>query len=181
MAPTILDVTALRDAVTRGERFTYRFFWRPEEVPDGCFGQWHRSDFTLDGQRYTTAEQWMMASKARLFGDAETLAKILATDDPARVKKLGREVRGFDGARWSARCVELVTQGNIAKFSQDAALRAHLLATGDAVMVEASPLDRIWGIGLDAQHPDAPHPHRWLGQNLLGFALMAARDAIRDA
>ncbi len=177
------DVHALCAAIERGARFEYRCFWKPLVAPDGavtdaCFSQWWESEFVIGAVTYTTAEQWMMAGKARLFGDDETLGEILATHDPATVKKLGRKVRGFDEAAWKQRRLDLVTEGNVAKFSQRADLRGHLLATGDAVLVEASPLDRIWGIGLAAEHPDALDPRRWKGLNLLGFALMRARARI---
>lgn len=177
------DLHALRAALERGERFEYRFFWKPLASPDGrvtdaCFSQWWESDFVIDGVTWSTAEQWMMAGKARLFNDEETFGEILATSDPSTAKKLGRKVRGFDEATWKQRRLDLVTEGNVAKFSQRADLRAHLLATGAAVLVEASPLDRIWGIGLAAEHPDALDPRRWKGLNLLGFALMRARARI---
>jgi ribA/ribD-fused uncharacterized protein len=183
MNPLITDVATLRAAVERGETFSYRFFWRPLVAADGrltdaCLGQWWMSDFVVDGVTYTSAEQWMMAGKATLFGDRAMREEILATRDPAVVKKLGKKVRNFDEATWKARCLDLVTDGNVAKFSQDAALRAHLVGTGDAVLVEASPLDKIWGIGLAADHPDACDPRRWRGANLLGFALMRARARI---
>lgn len=174
------NLDALKAAVARGQRFVYRPFWKATPSPDGrptdaCFSQWWQSDFTVDGVTYRTAEQWMMAGKARLFGDDAVLAEILATHDPAKVKALGRKVRGFDDATWKQHRLALVTEGNVAKFSQDAALRAHLLSTGDAVLVEASPLDRIWGIGVGPDHPDVSDPSRWRGGNLLGFALMRAR------
>lgn len=174
----------LRAAVDRGAHPHYRFFWKATPSRDGrptdaVFSQWWRSGFTVDGDTYSSAEQWMMASKAALFGDDEARAKILATDDPAAIKALGRTVRRFDAAVWEAQRFELVTRGNVAKFSADGDLCAHLLATGDAVLVEASPLDRIWGIGLADDHPDARDPHRWPGLNLLGFALMEARAQLR--
>jgi ribA/ribD-fused uncharacterized protein len=180
VSPGISDVAALRAAIERGETFAWRFFWAPTVAADGrltdaCLSQWWSSEFVVDGVTYTSAEQWMMAGKARLFDDREALDAILATHDPARVKKLGKTVRRFDEATWKARCLDLVTDGNVAKFSADPALRAHLLGTGDAVLAEASPVDTIWGIGLAADHPDARDPRRWRGSNLLGFALMRAR------
>jgi ribA/ribD-fused uncharacterized protein len=179
-----LDLDALRAAVAAGARFDYRFFWghtprAGETVGDRVFSQWWPCRFEEDGRVYTTAEQYMMAGKARLFGDAEKLAEILAVDDPARCKALGREVRGFDRDRWGAASFDLVTRGNVAKFGQDEALRAHLLATGDAVLVEASPRDRIWGIGMGASNPSARDPSGWRGRNLLGFALVRARAILR--
>lgn len=173
----------LRVAVQAGQTFRYVLFWGHHPSPDGrvtaaCLSQWWPCSFTLDGVTYSSTEQWMMAGKARLFGDEETLAAMLATDDPAVVKKLGRKVRGFDEARWRSECFELVTRGNIAKFSQDEALREFLLGTGDAVLVEASPFDAVWGIGLGAAIEGATDPLRWEGENLLGFALMRAREAL---
>jgi ribA/ribD-fused uncharacterized protein len=174
----------LRAAVRAGQGFRYVFFWSHRAAGDGrltaaCLSQWWPCAFTLDGVAYTSAEQWMMASKARLFGDEATLAAILATDDPSAVKKLGRAVRGFDEARWRPACFELVTRGNVAKFGQDPALKEFLLGTGDAVLVEASPLDAVWGIGVAATDEGADDPLRWKGENLLGFALMRAREALR--
>jgi ribA/ribD-fused uncharacterized protein len=121
----------------------------------------------------------MMATKARLFGDDEALARILATGDPGRAKALGRQVRGFDEAAWQAVRFDAVTRGNVAKFGQSEPLRRYLLATRDAFLVEASPVDRIWGIGFAADHEDARAPARWRGLNLLGFALMRARAILR--
>jgi ribA/ribD-fused uncharacterized protein len=180
----ILDVEALRAAAGRGQELQYRFFWGHRARPDGritdsCFSQWWSCGFDVAGQRYTSAEQFMMAEKARLFGDGESRARILSTDDPAHAKKLGRGVLGFDEGRWTEARFELVTRGNLAKFGQDESLRRHLLSTGDAVLVEASPTDTVWGIGLAADHPDARSPSGWRGLNLLGFALVRARAILR--
>lgn len=157
----------------------FRYFWKPivtDPVGDGCMSQWYPSPFEVDGVVYPTAEHFMMAGKARLFGDDEVAEEILAASDPAAVKKLGRKVRGFDEATWRAQRCEIVFDGNVAKFSQDPKLLAFLLATEDAVLVEASPLDTIWGIGLGAGNPKASDPRAWRGENLLGFVLMDVRD-----
>ncbi|MFM7927100.1 MAG: NADAR family protein, partial [Pirellula sp.] len=90
---------------------------------------------------------------------------------------LGRKVRGFKDEVWVANARRIVTEGNIAKFSQNEGLKSFLLATGTKVLVEASPYDRIWGIGLGAEDPKAKHPTTWQGENLLGFALMDVREA----
>jgi ribA/ribD-fused uncharacterized protein len=181
-----LDVYALRHAVEAGAKLRYRHFWGHTPRADGqlseaLFSQWWRCTFEVDGQAYTTAEQLMMAGKARCFGDDEALAQILATDDPAEVKRLGRTVRGFDEKVWAAQRFELVTRGNVAKFGQEPSYRAYLLATGDDVLVEASPHDKIWGIGLGVEDARAADPRKWQGKNLLGFALMKARATLRDA
>ncbi|PBC79944.1 hypothetical protein BX265_4773 [Streptomyces sp. TLI_235] len=171
------QLTALVEA---GARPKYLLFWGHRPEPDGRIGagslsQWWPGEFTVDGVAYRSAEHWMMAGKARLFGDGETLARILAAATPGEAKKLGRLVRGFDEVRWAAERFELVVAGNVAKFGQDEALRAYLLGTAQRVLVEASPLDRLWGIGLAADNERATRPHEWRGLNLLGFALMEAR------
>ena len=168
------------------ERLKYLLFWGHKPSPDGavaksCFSQWWPAAFTVAGDTYATAEHWMMAEKARLFGDTEVLAQILAAKSPAEAKKLGRKIRGFDAAAWDAQKYALVTTGNLHKFSQHPELAAFLLATGEWVLVEASPVDAIWGIGLAADHADAENPGRWRGENLLGFALMEVRDQLRHA
>ena len=164
----------------------FLLFWGHQPSPDGtvtkaCFSQWWPAAFTVAGATYATAEHWMMAEKARLFGDAEVLAQILAAATPAEAKKLGRKIRGFDAAGWDAQKYELVVAGNGHKFGRHPALAAFLRATGGRVLVEASPVDTIWGIGLAADHADAENPARWRGENLLGFALMEVRDQLRTA
>lgn len=117
----------------------------------------------------------MMAEKARLFGDDAALARVLAAASPAEAKAVGREVRGYDDARWEEARAAAVVRGNLAKFGQNAELGSFLASTGARVLVEASPHDRIWGIGMAASNPDARDPARWRGRNLLGFALMDVR------
>ncbi len=129
----------------------------------------------VGGETYATAEHWMMAGKARMFGDERIVPRILKARTPAEAKSLGRQVQGFDEERWVAGRFELVVAGSVAKFGQDAALLAYLLGTSRRVLVEASPLDRIWGIGLAADDENAVRPAQWRGLNLLGFALMEAR------
>ncbi|NEC28937.1 NADAR family protein [Streptomyces sp. SID8111] len=179
----------LIEALRAGASVKYLHFWRHRPLPDGrlgasCLSQWWPSPFTVDGVRYATAEHWMMAGKARLFSDREAERRILAGDHPAQAQKEGRRVRGFDEAVWARERFGLVVEGNAHKFASDPGLRSFLLGTGAAggggrVLVEASPLDRIWGIGLAADDERAGDPERWRGENLLGFALMAARDRLR--
>jgi hypothetical protein len=179
-----LDIDSLRRRVAASEHFDYRFFWGHKPRPDGaisnsCFSQWWQCRFQIDGQAYGSAEQFMMAEKARLFEDPQSLAQILATDDPSRAKAIGRKVRGFDDARWTPRRFDLVTRGNVAKFTQNAALAAFLASTKDDVLVEASPTDAVWGIAMAKGDADAANPARWRGLNLLGFALMRTRAVLR--
>lgn len=179
------DVAALRGRIAAGERFGYLCFWghrpRADGVPSAaCFSQWFPAEFTVHGIRYATAEHWMMAEKARLFDDGLALAQVLAKDDPAAAKAAGRAVRGFDEAVWRRHRFDIVVRGNFAKFEQHPPLRDFLFATGARVLVEASPVDPVWGIGLAAGDPRAQDPMQWQGLNLLGFALMAVRDALGE-
>ena len=153
-----------------GERFT--FFW------SGPFSQWHRSRFTLDGEIYETAEQYMMAEKARLFGDDDICRRIMAAADPRDQKALGRKVRDFDADRWNAAARDIVYRGNRAKFTTHRDLLAALFETEGTTLVEASPLDTIWGIGLAADNPDARDRTKWRGTNWLGEVLTRLRDTL---
>ncbi|MFC4533707.1 NADAR family protein [Sphaerisporangium dianthi] len=180
------DVAGLVAAAEGGGRIKYLMFWghRPSRsggVGAGCLSQWWPAGFTVDGVVYRTAEHFMMAGKARLFGDEEAAAAIVAAGHPKQAKDLGRVVRGFDEETWKAARFELVVRGNLAKFGQHDDLREFLLGTGDRVLVEASPVDRVWGIGLAADDERAERPRLWRGLNLLGFALMEARRRLRQA
>ncbi|MGI5260514.1 NADAR family protein [Streptomyces angustmyceticus] len=179
------SVEELRRAATAGHRVRYVPFWGHSPRRDGslgvsCFSQWWPSPFTVGGVRYATAEHWMMAGKARLFADAEAERDVLAARHPRQAKDAGRKVRGFDEEIWRRHRFALVVEGSVHKFGQDAALREFLLGTNSRVLVEASPVDRIWGIGLAADDERAADPARWRGLNLLGFALMAARQTLRE-
>jgi len=162
----------------------YLFFWghrpsRTGELTKTCFSQWWLCTFEANDVRYSSAEQWMMARKAELFDDQDILKIILRTQDPGEVKKLGRKVKNFDPAKWDEYKYTFVKEGNLYKFGQNPALRQFLLSTGNAVIVEASPFDGVWGIGLDAQAPGIEDPANWNGENLLGFALMEVRDELK--
>ncbi|RSN07551.1 DUF1768 domain-containing protein [Nonomuraea sp. WAC 01424] len=170
-------------AERNGRRLRYLYFWghRPARdggVGQGCLSQWWPVTFTEDGHTFASAEHYMMAHKAWLFGDQDSAAAILRAASPAEAKKLGRTVRGFEEAVWDAHRLDIVTRGSLAKFGAHADLREFLLGTRARVLVEASPVDRVWGIGLAADDRRAASPSTWRGLNLLGFALMAARDAL---
>lgn len=177
------SLQALQDSVREGVEHDFIFFWRHTTHPEGhidktCLSQWYPSPFSVDGIEYPTAEHFMMAGKARLFGDERAVQRILKADSPKAVKQMGREVQGFREDQWHSRRVDIVVEGNLAKFSQHPELRAYLLGTGGCVLVEASPLDKVWGIGLAEDHPDVTNPLAWRGLNLLGFALMTVRDRL---
>jgi ribA/ribD-fused uncharacterized protein len=166
-----------------GRRLRYLYFWghrpnRDGSPGPGCLSQWWPVEFTEDGHVYASAEHYMMAHKAWLFGDVPAAAEILAADHPGAAKAAGRAVRDFDEARWNEHRFGIVVRGNLAKFGQHPELREFLIGTRERVLVEASPVDRVWGIGLTADDERAASPATWRGPNLLGFALMAARDIL---
>lgn len=144
----------------------------------GVFSQWHATPFVLEGLPFVTAEQWMMFAKARLFGDTERGEAILATPDPAKQKRHGQAVRGFEPELWDRWKVDIVYRGNLAKFRQNAGAARQLAATRPAMLVEANPRDWIWGVGLAAEDPAIMSPSEWRGENLLGRVLTAIREDI---
>jgi predicted NAD-dependent protein-ADP-ribosyltransferase YbiA (DUF1768 family) len=177
------------------------FFWKPRDG-QGYLSQWYWSKFNIDNESYVTAEMYMMVQKARCFNDEKIAKQMLATTDPKEHKALGRRVKGFNEKVWDEReslsftwrrweevlgadhalgKLEIVTQGTYHKFtvSEDAEkLRRMLLATGERELVEASPFDRIWGVGFTEKDAER-NRHRW-GQNLLGRALMDVRTRLRE-
>ncbi|MDH5178309.1 MAG: NADAR family protein [Gammaproteobacteria bacterium] len=174
----------LLDYLEQGNRVKYLFFWghTPKQsgvVDQSCLSQWFPAEFVINGTSYPTAEHYMMAEKARLFSDQVAQKKILAASHPGDAKKLGRTVCGYTEQKWLSHRFDIVLRGNIEKFHQNPELGDFLLKTGDRVLVEASPVDKIWGIGLEKTHGNANNPAKWPGLNLLGFALMAVRQGLR--
>ena len=159
------------------------FFWghtdRGEGLTKACLSQWFPCSFVVYGQYYNCAEKYMMAEKARIFGDEEIRQQILAEYSQMAMKKLGRKVKNYDDAVWKNVRFDVVVKGNLAKFSQNENLLNFLISTDDKVLVEASPKDEVWGIGLDEHSSEASSPWKWKGTNLLGFALMEVRDKLR--
>jgi ribA/ribD-fused uncharacterized protein len=177
------SVEELRAACEAGEAPKYVFFWghrprRSDSIDQSCFSQWWPCHFDADGESFDSAEQYMMWRKARLFEDDETAIAILEARSAAHAKALGREVRNFDEGTWLKHRWEIVVTGSVAKFDADEALGNYLRSTRERVLVEASPIDSIWGIGLAADAPAAADPSGWDGLNLLGFALMEARSSL---
>ena len=151
----------------------YVFFWNST-----TFSQFGNSKFAIDGITYNWAEQYMMSEKARVFNDPTTLVEILVAKTPAEVKALGRKVAGFNDSTWDLHKYNVVVKGNLAKFGQNPKLLKKLLETGTKMLVEASPYDKIWGIGLNEKQAKVTPESEWKGQNLLGKALMEVRTAL---
>lgn len=141
---------------------------------------WHQSPFMYRGLHFNCVEQFMMFSKAKMFADEDTAAQIMATKDPRQQKALGRAVKGYDETQWAAKRSNIVAVACREKFSQNPVLLAALLDTRETTIVEASPYDRIWGIGLGENDPRALDPSKWQGLNLLGITLMSVRSHLRQ-
>lgn len=155
----------------------YHFFWESASP----FSNWYKpNDFIHQGVSYNCSEQAMMHKKALLFGDTEVAQLIMEQTSPRLQKALGREVRGFDKETWDDRSEDIVTDILVSKFTSTPSLKKYILDTGDKVLVEASPYDTVWGIGLKMDHPDAQDESTWRGENRLGNALMKAREIIRE-
>ena len=179
-------VDELVRALDQGHRARYLLFWGHRPEPDGrvgrgCLSQWWPASFTVDGTVFPSAEHYMMWRKALLFDDGATAAAILTATHPKQVKALGRQVGGFREEVWAEHRFGVVVDGSVAKFGQNPHERRFLGATGQRVLVEASPVDRVWGVGRAADDPDVLRPRQWRGANLLGFALMEARARLLDA
>ena len=170
--------------IAQGKSVKYLHFWghtpKSKGIDKSCLSQWFPARFVVDGNTYLTAEHYMMAQKAKLFNDVEMFEAVLACEQPAEAKKFGRQVKHFDAEVWNAHCFDLVVAGNVAKFDQNSGLKTFLLNTKERVLVEASPRDRIWGIGMGINNPEACNPPKWRGRNLLGFALMMARQQLAE-
>lgn len=180
-----MNYESLITMIDAGEKFEYLLFYghHPKKlgkVDHSCFSQWYPAEFEVEGVRYKTAEHYMMAQKAKLFHDDDAYDEILRSPDPKSAKQLGRTVQNFVHEIWEERCFEIVVEGNYHKFSQNPNLLSYLLSTDPKILVEASPNDRIWGIGMSKNDPNALIPAHWLGRNLLGFALVEARRRIKS-
>lgn len=152
-------------------------FHNPNEE-NGYLSNWYPSRFFVDGITFSSMEQYMMYQKAVCFHDVNAAAQILATDDVAQIKALGRLVKDYNDSHWNGVRQIIVYNGLFAKFSQNQDLKAQLLATGDSLLAECAVKDRIWGIGLSMHDPDRLDRTKWNGQNLLGYALMMVREKL---
>ena len=177
------DREALVEAMRAGEHPKFLMFWGHTPQTSGCIDRsclsnWFPASFEIDDEFYPTSEHYMMAQKARMFGDSGMLNAIRKSETPGEAKKLGRRVANFNQAVWEEHRFHIVVQANEAKFSQNEEMGHFLISTGNQVLVEASPRDRIWGIGMGASNPLANDPSHWNGRNLLGFALMEVRSRL---
>lgn len=153
-------------------------FHNPNEE-NGYLSNWYLSSFSVNGVAFTSMEQYMMYCKAVCFHDAKSANDILATNDVAQIKALGRLVKGYDDNHWNGVRQIIVYEGLYAKFSQNEDLKKQLLATGNSTLAECAVQDKIWGIGLSMHDSKRFDRANWKGQNLLGYALMMVRDKLQ--
>ncbi|MBL7826737.1 MAG: NADAR family protein [Saprospiraceae bacterium] len=172
----------LKSKCDQGLEPKFLFFWGHTPAPNETVGafllsQWYPASFEVEGILYPTSEHFMMAHKALLFGDQVVFEQIIHSKTPGEAKDLGRMVSGFVEDVWVSTRYEIVKKANLEKFGQNEILKNYLVQTDQRILVEASPVDRIWGIGLTKDDPNASNIHAWRGTNLLGFALMEVRDS----
>lgn len=182
---THYNIDWLTERFESGDTLKFIFFWghtdnNNETIGKFCFSQWFECPYTVGNITYKTSEHWMMAQKALLFNDHASFNKIINCFKPGEAKEIGRQIIGFDDKIWDDYKYRIVKQGNIHKFNQNPDFADYLLKTDYRILVEASPVDKIWGIGLSKDSPDIKNIYAWRGQNLLGFALMEVRDFLRD-
>jgi ribA/ribD-fused uncharacterized protein len=151
----------------------YVFFW------NGIYSQWYRAQMEIDGIVYNSCEQYMMHQKALVFGDTEIADEIMKENNPREQKKFGRMIKNFDKVTWDSCCLGIVYRGNLAKFTQNTELGEQLLETGNRILVEASPLDKIWGIGMAEEDLGIEDPSNWKGLNLLGQAITLVKQQMK--
>lgn len=178
---TTLDIRA---GYNNGVNLKFLFFYghtnNTDYINKSCLSQWYPSPFIINGILYQTCEHWMMAEKARLFNDEESEELIINCNTPSEAKSYGRKVKNFDETTWKKKAKQVVCEGNHAKFSQNSKLKEFLTSTKGKILVEASPYDKIWGIGLGENDVRALNPNEWQGENLLGFCLMEVRSVLQN-
>lgn len=177
------DIKWIEEEFGFGKTLNFLFFWghtsKNEQVGKECLSQWYPASFTFDNIIYKTSEHWMMAQKALLFKDRDIFEKIIKTETTKEVKSLGRQIKNFSNDIWNESKFKIVKTGNIHKFTQNPKLLSYIKSTEGQVLVEASPVDKIWGIGLAQDAVNVDNPYFWDGENLLGFALMEVRDYVK--
>ena len=153
-------------------------FHNPDESY-GFLSNWYLSDFTVDGIKFSSMEQYMMYQKAVVFKDKDIASQILKTNDVARIKDFGRQVSNYNDSVWNGMRQIVIYKGLLEKFRQNEKLKKALLDTGDDILAECAVSDKIWGIGLSMKDSNKNDIKSWKGQNLLGFALMLVRNELR--
>jgi len=158
--------------------YLYFYSHKPKQNGSEIYSQWYICEFSENNNKYTSTEQYMMANKALLFNDREIYEKIMKNKNPSTIKNLGRSIKNFDANIWLKNRENIVFNGNLLKFSQNLNLKTKLISTYPLMLVEASPYDKIWGIGLSESQAIKTDPCNWPGENLLGKTLVKVRDQL---
>lgn len=164
-----------------GESLRFVFFGEchsefTDSVGKECFSRWYSLAFEIEGKSFFCIEQYMMAEKACFFDDEECERRIMNNNDIEDITLLGQQIKIFDGFLWDNYKKDVIRQGNVAKFADNKELFEFLISTDDAILVEATPYDVVWGIGMREGDQGIDNPHNWKGENILGFTLMKIRD-----
>lgn len=154
------------------EKLEFVFFW------GGHYSQWAASPFYHDGNYFPTAEHFMMYHKCMAFKDTQRAQMVLDLEGPDQVKAVGRQIEAYTDAVWDAIRFDIVVMGNVLKFSQNPDFFEVMRNDCEKCIVEASPYDRIWGIGRSETDPNLDDVDEWDGLNLLGYAIMEARERL---
>lgn len=162
----------------RGVNMEKLFFWGHTEhgsnVTKACLSNFYPCKFEFNGKTFNFSEQCFMYQKAMLFNDFEIAKQVLNETDVRKIKALGRKVKNFNNELWDKHKEDFMFNACYAKFSQNDKLKDFLLSTGNHEIVEASPVDNIWGIGFSSDNA-MENVDKW-GQNLLGKVLMKVRE-----
>jgi len=182
MKNKVKSIEELKKEAISGRKFKFIFFWghqtSKEQIGKQCLSQWYPCKFVIENIVYNSTEQYMMAQKALLFNDNEIFHQIIKEKQMKKIKDLGRQVKCFNEKIWNEAKLNIVINGNLAKFQQNSLLKDYLISTDKKILVEASPYDKIWGIGMLEDDENIENISKWRGLNLLGFALMEVRDII---
>lgn len=167
------------ELVISGQKMNAVYFHKPNE-PYGFLSNWSPSPFELDGQSFTSVEQYIMYRKCKVFGDEKCASAVLATDDVAAQQAIGRAASGYNEHIWGGMRQMVAFRALMAKFTQNEDLRQQLLQTGDAVLVECASSDRVWACGVRLNDEKRFDASNWKGDNILGFALMEVREKLKQ-
>lgn len=147
---------------------------------NGFLSNMYPSEFTVAGKTFTSMEQYVMYHKAECFHDGAIAEEIMKTDDPEKIRELGRMVMGYDDHIWNGIRQLIVYEGLLAKFSQNEDLKGKLKETGNKIIAKCEAGDDVWGTGLSMDDPDCQNIHVWKGQNQLGYTLMMVRERVKE-
>lgn len=175
----IYDKDHCKRLIAAGEE-VIPFYGHTEPSKTAYMSNFYPSPFKIRGILYATSEHFFMAQKALLFKDNEMFAAIIESNEPGEAKKYGRKVKNYHDGFWSACRLAAMNMALLHKFREHRSLREKLLATGNSVLVEASPYDGVWGVKMYSNDPDIGDPDKWKGQNLLGTSLMQVREVLRS-